>query len=136
MGITEFTYVMAGQTEQTSIKIKVNKYNAVALIDSGSDSTIIHPKILNFKEIDQIEQASIQIKGINGGLLPLMGVLKCIIQICDQKIATNVRVSRVSPHECVIGKDVLRQLSNVMYDCATGALVKTLKRENGMTEAA
>ena len=102
----------------------------MALIDSGSDTTIIHPRILNYTEISLIKaDPDVSITGINGGKLPLMGLLTCKIALCDQILYIRVRVAKYCPYDCVLGKDVLQSLTNVIYDCATGALLRVKRKQ-------
>ena len=96
-----------GNANKQLTKIRINRHTVLALIDSGSDSAIISPVILNQREIEQIRQGNIEIIGINGEVLSLLGVLDCVLHLCDQAVQMTIRVSKYVPRECVLGRDVL-----------------------------
>ena len=68
--------------------------------------------------------------GMNGELLPLIRLLKGTLRVCNQPIETEVRVSSVCPRECVLDRDGLQTLKDIVYYCATDNLIKISKRKS------
>ena len=107
-----------------SALIKVNNKRGDAIIDSGSNITIISKDFLSQKEEEKIIWGEESIKTIAGSTPQKVGRILVNIEITGKIIQHVVVVMEDCPFKCLLGMDILEQLGNIALDLQTGNLVE------------
>ena len=78
----------------------------------------------------------INVIGVDGKKMPLLGVMECKFTILNQKINHTVKVMEDNTHECILGMDILSRIKGLTFVLHTEALaIGPIKRRcNQMLE--
>ncbi|KAJ4753527.1 polyprotein [Rhynchospora pubera] len=109
-----------------SLKFKgfIKQIPILALIDSGSTHSFIHPSIVHLNEVPTIPSPPMLVKTASGS--KLLSDLKCQplrFQLQNHEFEGDFRVLEVQGYDIILGMDWIAKVGPVVIDCVQG-LVK------------
>jgi len=103
----------SGEDSRPIFPVRINKRKVMALLDTGSQSTLIDARMLSPKEKEDVVRSDIKVIGVDGNFMPLLGILKCNISLLNQSIEHSVKVMENNTNECIIGMDLMSKIKGL-----------------------
>ncbi|KAJ3701854.1 hypothetical protein LUZ61_005559 [Rhynchospora tenuis] len=115
-----------GQSNSQTLKFKgfIQKLPILALIDSGSTHSFIHPSIVHLNKVPTVPSPPMLVKTASGS--KLLSELKCQplkFELQQHQFEGEFRVLEVEGYDVILGMDWIAQVGPVVIDCERG-LVK------------
>ncbi|KAJ4802668.1 polyprotein [Rhynchospora pubera] len=117
-----------GQTSSQTLKFKgmIHHLPVMALLDSGSTHSFIHPSVVDLLQLDSIPSNPMVVKTASGSrLLSDRKCDKLNFRLQHHAFMGNFRVLEVQGYDLILGMDWIAQMGPMVIDCVKGVVQLT-----------